>query len=431
MLFWTTIKSALQSLWANKLRSALAMLGIIIGVSAVIAMIAMGSGAQAQITARFQAMGTNLLFVRPAQRGTSGANTGNYQNLVVADGMAIAQLPGVEAASPVVSGAVQAKYENRNNRTTVNGVSMPYFAMRNFELDKGRFFTESEAEGLARVAVIGPNVANTLFAGEDPIGKIIKFNNLSFKVIGLLQSKGDQGWSNPDDQALVPYTTAMKVMFGQTYLREIDITVADENQMSEVSGEPPNTSGQPWWKARGGTVHQTPPPINSVAALLRRRHRLYDLSQPDDFMIQNQAELLASFSASLLVFRILLGSIAAISLLVGGIGIMNIMLVTVTERTREIGTRKAIGAKQRDILLQFLIESMLMSGLGGALGALAGIGLAKAIPLIPAFSSFITIVQPFIVILSITVAAIIGMFFGVYPAWKASRLDPIEALRYE
>ena len=433
MLFWTIIKSAFQSLWANKLRSVLAMLGIIIGVGAVIAMVAMGSGAQADITARFASMGTNLLFVSPAQSGSGGVISGTQITLVVDDAKAMAELPGVLAVSPVVNGSAQVQYMNRNNRTRINGVSMMYFEMRNFELEKGRLFTEPEAEGLARVAVLGPNVANTLFSGEEPVGSTIKINNINFKVIGVLKSKGSQGWANPDDQALVPYTTAMKILFGATSLGEVDISVANVEEMAAVSGQPPNTGGfgPPRMAGRGGTVHTVPPPTNSVTALLRRRHKLTDLAKADDFQVQNMAEALANLSGGLMTFRLLLGGIAAISLLVGGIGIMNIMLVTVTERTREIGTRKAIGAKGRDIMMQFLVESLVMAALGGAIGAAWGIGLAKLVPCIPMFKSFSMLVEPWVVATSIAVSGLVGVFSGLYPAYRASQLDPIEALRYE
>jgi putative ABC transport system permease protein len=442
MLFFTVIVSALKSLLANKMRSFLAMLGIIIGVGAVIAMLAMGAGAQQQITQRFTSMGTNLLFIRPAQKATGGggARTGSFETLVLEDALAIARLPGVDAVSPVVNGQVQAKYMNQNMRSQINGVSMPYFGMRNFEIDKGRMFTEGESENMARVVVIGPNVATNLFGTMMPVGETIKLNNLSFTVVGVLKSKGDTGFNSPDDQCLVPYSTAMKIMFGQDYLREIDVAVADGADQSAVSGQPAQTGfgggggggGGPGGRGgRNGTVHTTPPPPESITSALRKRHRLNDLSTPDDFTIQNQAELLQNLSESLMTFRILLGGIAAISLLVGGIGIMNIMLVTVTERTREIGTRKAIGAKNSDILLQFLIEAMVMAGLGGALGAGLGIGLAKGITLIPIFSSFLTVVEPVVVVTSITVAALVGLASGLYPAFRASMLDPIDALRYE
>jgi putative ABC transport system permease protein len=433
VLLWTIVLSALKSLWANKMRSFLAMLGIIIGVGAVIAMLAMGTGAQVSITERFQSMGTNLLFIRPAQKGTGGVITGMAQTLVVEDAVALASVEGVSAVSPVVQGAVQAKYLNSNSRVTIIGGAMPYFVIRNMEVEKGRAFTESEAESTARVTVIGSTVATNLFGGEDPLGKVVKYNNISFTVIGVLKSKGDQGFNNPDEQALIPYTTAMKIMFGLDYLREIDIQVADGFDQGAVSGQPKAVAGGmgPPRPNRSGTIHFVDPPSGSVTALLRKRHRLSDLSMPDDFNIQNQAELLENLSASLLVFRILLSGIAAISLLVGGIGIMNIMLVTVTERTREIGTRKAIGAKNRDIMLQFLVESMVMCGLGGAIGATFGILLAKVIPLLPGLSSFIPIVQPFVVVGAIAVAALVGLGSGLYPAFRASLLDPIEALRYE
>jgi putative ABC transport system permease protein len=437
MLLWTTIISALKSLWANKMRSVLAMLGIIIGVGAVIAMLAMGSGFQKFLTARFTAMGTNLLFIRPAQKATGGggARTGSYDTLVLEDALAMAKLPGVESVSPVVNGSVQAKYMNQNMRSTVNGVTMPYFEMRNFELDKGRAFTEGESENLARVVVIGPNVATNLFGTAYPIGETIKLNNISFTVAGVLKSKGDTGFNSPDDQCLIPYSTAMKIMFGQDTLREIDIAVADGADMAAVSGQPAQTNfggGPPGRGGRGGTVHTTPPPPDSITAMLRKRHKLTDLSMPDDFTIQNQAELLASASDSILTLRLLLGGIAAISLIVGGIGIMNIMLVTVTERTREIGTRKAIGAKNSDILLQFLTESVVMSGLGGSLGALWGVGLAWGLPHIPRLESFpAPVVEGWVIVMSVAVSSGVGVFFGLYPAYRASLLDPIDALRYE
>ena len=436
MLLWTIVLSAFKSLLANKLRSFLAMLGIIIGVGAVIAMIALGAGAQARVTAQFEALGTNLLVVRPAQRGSGGVITGLQQNLTVDDGLAITDLPGVECVSPAVSTTTQVKYLNRNSRTQVIGVSVTYFDIQTFQVEKGRLFTEAEAEGTAKVAVLGNNAATTLFGVDPPVGETIKVNGMNFQVLSVLKSKGDQAGFNVDDQIFIPYTTAMKLILGVDYLRELDVQVVKGGDMNAVSGQPPTTNFGPGnrggWGGGGGTVHTYPPPPESLTALLRKRHRLTDLSMPDDFMVQNRADILARVTASIMTFRFLLGGIAAISLLVGGIGIMNIMLVTVTERTREIGTRKAIGAKNQDVLLQFLVESVVMSGLGGALGVLCGIGLAALLPHIPGMSDFPTpIVELWVVVLSIGVAGGVGVFFGLYPAYRASLLDPIDALRYE
>jgi len=276
-----------------------------------------------------------------------------------------------------------------------------YFGIRNFTIDKGRIFTDAETESSARVAVIGPTTAQNLMGDSDPVDQIIKLNGINFRVIGVLTSKGDQGWSNPDDQAIIPYTTAMKQVFGLTRLREIDIQAQHESMLNQVQTD--------------------------VTLLLRKRHRLGD-RYDNDFTISNQAEILAQASQVTQTFTILLGSIAGISLLVGGIGIMNIMLVTVTERTREIGVRKAIGAKDRDILRQFLLEAILMSGLGGLIGVGLGIGIAMGIS---RFTSFSTIVTGSSIFYSLAFACSVGVFFGFYPAKRAAALDPIEALRYE
>ncbi|HVX86335.1 MAG TPA: ABC transporter permease [Phycisphaerae bacterium] len=429
MLFWITLRSAIKSLWANKLRSFLAMLGIIIGVGAVIAMIAMGAGAQKQVVSQIEAMGTNLLIVQPQYKRDAGVTSGTMQKLTLDDAMAIAQLPGVKEVAPVVSSSTQVKYEGQNSPESIQGTSPDYLEIRNFEIDKGRMFTEEEADGLARVAVMGPLAVENLFNGQDPLGKEIKIKGINFTVVGVTKSKGGQGWFNPDDEIFVPYSTAMKILFGLDYVKEIDVLAKEGVNLTTLSGQPP---GQGYGPPRdfNPDEQQPPPPPDSVTALLRKRHRI-QTDQIDDFRIQNQDDIIATRTAFIWTFRVLLFSIASISLLVGGIGIMNIMLVTVTERTREIGTRKAIGAKNRDILTQFLIEAMAMSGLGGALGAAAGIGLAKIIPMIPMFSTFMTIVQPTVVIVSILFAAVVGIFFGLYPAYRASQLDPIDALRYE
>ena len=402
MLFWMVIKSALQSLLANKLRSVLAMMGIIIGVGAVISMLGIGAGAQADIMNRMSAMGTNLLIIRPGNRGTLGVVTGTQQNLTVEDAVAIIdEVPGISMIAPVVNGSAQVKYYGRNARVTITGSSITYMPVRNFEVDQGRCFTEIESENAARVAIIGPTTVENLMGASDPLGQVVKVNGVNFRVVGVTKSKGDQGWFNPDDTLIIPYTTAMKQVFGLDYLREIDIQVADGADANKV--------------------------IADATRVLRRRHRIAD-GAPDDFTIRNQAEMLEAANAMSQTFTILLGSIAAISLVVGGIGIMNIMLVTVTERTREIGVRKAIGAKDRDILGQFLTEAVVMSGLGGIIGVAAGFATGA---IISKFTSFNTIIQPFSVILALSFSAGVGIFFGFYPAQRASRLDPIEALRYE
>jgi putative ABC transport system permease protein len=402
MLFWTIIKVALKSLVANKLRTLLAMLGIIIGVGAVISMLGMGAGAQKQVLERISQMGTNLLIIRPAQRGSMGVMSGTQQNLTVEDAEALLrEIPSIRQVAPVVSGNAQVKYFNKNARVSTVGTSVTYFPVRNFEVEKGRSFTEGEVENMSRVAVIGPTTAETLFETDNPLGKIIKINNITFRVEGVLKSKGDQGWFNPDDQVLIPYTTAMKQLFGQDYLREIDVQAKTGADLTQVQEE--------------------------VTAVLRRRHRILP-GAPDDFSIRNQADIIDTASEVSKTFTVLLGSIASISLLVGGIGIMNIMLVTVTERTREIGVRKAIGARNRDILRQFLLESILMSGLGGVMGIGLGFGGAG---LIGWFTQMPTLVEPLSIVMALTVAASVGIFFGLYPAMRAARLDPIESLRYE
>ncbi len=401
MLIWITLKSALKSLIANKLRSILAMLGIIIGVGAVIAMLAIGNGAQKQVLGQITAMGTNLLVVRPGQRGTGGVISGTQQNLTVEDAQSLRDIEGIEAVSPVVGGSAQVKYLATNTRSNVQGVAPTYFKIRSFELDRGRFFSESEAENMGRVAVIGPVTEQTLFAGGDGVGETVKLEGINFLVIGVLKSKGDQGFFNPDDQVLIPYTTAMKNVFGLTFLREIDIQGTDDKALAKIE--------------------------TAVSEILRKRHRQKPDDQ-DDFQIRNQAEIMEAASTAIMTFTILLGSVAGISLLVGGIGIMNIMLVTVTERTREIGVRKAIGAKNRDILRQFLIESIIMTGLGGSIGALGGVGAAMLVRTLTSFPAMVTMSSVF---LALGFSAAVGVFFGFYPAYRAAQLDPIEALRYE
>jgi ABC-type antimicrobial peptide transport system permease subunit len=402
MLFWTIIKVAFKSLFANKLRTFLAMLGIIIGVGAVISMLAMGTGAQERVMERIASMGTNLLVVRPGQRGLRGRMLDISQRLKLPDAKAIVDLvPGVYQVAPVVRGNSQLKYYNRNTRSNVIGSSMTYFPIRNFETEKGRSFTEGEVERMARVAVLGATTAGNLFGESDPIGETIKIKGINFTIIGVIKAKGSRGRYDPDDKVIIPYTTAMKQLLGLDYLHEIDIQTSDNADLEDVQ--------------------------QAITVLLRKLHRLLE-GAADDFYIRSQEEIVEAASEVSRTFTILLGSIAGISLLVGGIGIMNMMLVTVTERTREIGVRKAIGAKNRDILLQFLVEAIVLTGLGGLMGVAFGIGAAQ---MIPKFTQFSTVIKLTSVLLALSFSAAVGIFFGFYPARSAALLDPIEALRYE
>ena len=402
MLFWTIIKVALKSLFANKLRTFLAMLGIIIGVGSVISMLAIGAGAQKQVMERIASMGTNLLIIHPAQRGLRGVMSDTSQRLKLEDAKAILEkVPGVFQVAPVVRGSSQIKYFNKNIKTNVIGSSMTYFPIRNYRIEKGRSFVEDEVDRMARVAVIGPTTAENLFGEKSPVGEKVKIKGINFSIVGVTKAKGSQGWRNPDDQVTVPYTTAMKQLFGLDYIQEIDIQAEDNAVLGKIQKE--------------STV------------ILRRQHGLVE-AMPDDFHFHNQAEIVETASEVTRTFTFLLGGIACISLIVGGIGIMNIMLVTVTERTREIGVRKAIGAKNRDILLQFLIEAIILSCLGGIIGVTIGISAAQ---MIEKWTQFVTVAKLSSILLALSFSAAVGIFFGYYPARRAAQLDPIEALRYE
>ncbi len=295
---------------------------------------------------------------------------------------------------------MQLKYLNKNTRTNVLGTAVTYFAIRDIKVERGRFFTEGETDRMARVAVIGPTAAKNVFGDNDPLDETVKINGINFRVIGLTKAKGE-GWGSPDDRITIPYTTAMKQLFGTDVLRGIDLQSESEAELEQVQKD--------------------------VTALLRKRHRLAAGAE-NDFEIRNMAEIRESANQVTGTFKNLLGGIAAISLLVGGIGIMNIMLVTVTERTREIGIRKAIGATEANILVQFLAEAVIISGLGGLIGLGLGVALAWVVP---RFIPLPSLVQWSSSVLALTVSAGVGIFFGFYPAWRAARLDPIEALRYE
>ena len=404
MIFWTIVRVALRSLLANKLRSILAMLGIIIGVWSVICALALAAGAQKTIVDRMTSLGTNVIFVSPGQRGTGGVITGSQENLKVEDGMALLKMPEIAKVAPVVRGNVQVRYYNKNAHTSLLGTTPTYLSIRSFKVERGRSISDDDSDGLARVAIIGPGTAKKLF-GDDfawCLGQAVQVNGVSFRIIGILEAKGDQGWFNPDDQIIIPYTTAMQELLGITYLHEMDISARDESKLVEAQ--------------------------HKVAVLLRRRHRLRE-ETANDFEVHNMSEVLDAAAEINTVLSLLLGGIAGISLLVGGIGVMNIMLVTVAERTREIGIRKAIGAKRRDILRQFLIESVVMSALGGSIGVISGMITAAGIS--AAQTKVQLVVRPLSVALALGFSAGVGIFFGYYPALRAAKLDPIEALRYE
>ncbi len=401
MLFWTIVKLCLRSLWANRLRSFLAMLGIIIGVGAVIAMLAIGNGARRQVLSRISAMGKNLLVVTPGQSGFRGVVSGTMESLTLADAEALCGVTGVLRVAPVVHGSAQVKYANRNQPVRVTGTAETYLPIRDFEIDKGRTFTEMEIEMRARVVILGPTTVENLFGLNDPLDEMIKIKGINFRVIGVTKAKGDQGFFNPDDQAVVPYTTAMKQLLGLDHLGEVDVQAVEGSDPSAVQ--------------------------EAIGKLLRKRHRI-EPSADDDFNVRNQADFIKMASQFTQTFTYLLGGIASVSLLVGGIGIMNIMLVTVTERTREIGIRKAIGAKERSILLQFLIETLIISGLGGGFGTVLGLGSSR---LIGAFTPFTVSVEPSSILLALSFSGAVGIFFGWYPARRAALLHPVDALRYE
>jgi putative ABC transport system permease protein len=400
MLFWITIKLALRSLLSNKLRSILTMLGMIIGVAAVIAMLALGNGARSQILTDVSNMGRNLITVWPHTPRIKAVLNGSPVPLDVGDSMALMKIPGVIRISPVFNG--QQDVQNGNNLTAcdVNGTAPTWTAIHNFQIDHGRMFNDFDVMHYADVCVIGAETSARMFADVDPVGHMLMVGPMQFMVIGVLAPKGRTDWGDVDNEVIIPYTTAALNLYADLTLDHIDIQTDDAADLLAVQIQ--------------------------VEKILRQRHHLL-MNDVDDFDIENQLQLIQVVSRVTGIFAVFLGSIAGISLLVGGIGIMNIMLVTVTERTREIGIRKAIGARQRDILRQFLIESVLVSVLGGLGGVILGVCTSQFVHL----GDFHGIVDPWMVILSISIAAGIGLFFGYYPARRAAKLNPIEALRYE
>lgn len=406
MNFKRSFKTALRAIAANKLRSGLTMLGIIIGVGSVVAMISIGSGAASGVTSSIQNLGSNLLTVSPevpdSRQGGARMAGGGGTTLTLQDGEVMGQeFSTIKNVSPEYTGQAQIIYINKNVNTRVYGVTSKYEEVHNAHAKYGEFVGEDDEKMQSKVAVLGQTVVTDLFAGEDPIGKIIKIKNIPFRVIGVMESKGQSGFMNQDDMIFVPLSTAQKRLFGVDYLGSISVQVRTEEEMDLA--------------------------VSQINTLLMSRHKITDENQAD-FQIRSQAEMLATMSAITGTLTMLLGGIAAISLLVGGIGIMNIMLVSVTERTREIGIRKAVGARRRDILVQFLIESLILSFLGAVIGVIVGV--AGSI-IISSIGGWKTVITANSIVLAFTFSAAIGVFFGIYPARRASMLSPITALRFE
>jgi putative ABC transport system permease protein len=401
------IRVAFRALVRNKMRAALTMLGIIIGVSAVIAMVSIGQGASASVQAQIDSIGTNLLFVSAGAQNVGGVRSGTgdtgTNTLTVDDLEAIKrEVPSVSMVTPSVNTRAQLIAGNMNWNTSLQGVSEQYPDIRKWPISSGSFFTDADVRTAARVVVIGQTLADTLFAGGDPVGQTLRVSNLPFRVVGVMSAKGqDPQGRDQDDIAFAPFTTVQKKVLGR-----------DRVQIAYVSAISQDATY---------TAQQ------QIGELLRQRHKL-TASEPDDFTVRNMTDIAEAANETSRTMTILLACIAGVSLLVGGIGIMNIMLVSVTERTREIGIRMAIGARSSAVRSQFLIESIVLSLTGGTVGIILGIGLSLAIP---AMLGWPTLVSVAAIVGSVIFSAAVGIFFGYYPARKAAALDPIEALRYE
>ena len=409
-----SLRIALRALSANKLRSALTMLGIIIGVGAVITLVSVGKGVENYVTGQFQSIGTNLLFVVPGRVDEAGPPRARRTGrpLTMADVAAIAdplRVPDAVAVAPELSGYATITRGKQDAYAQVGGVTPEYESVRNWRVQEGSFLTTEDLIGNARVAVLGTTVARKLFEeGEYPLGQTIKINNVSFRVVGIMEKRGGSGFGDQDNTVFVPITTAQSRLFPNR-------TVSGERQVSVIY-------------VQAASEERMEDAQRQITDLLRERHNI-TYRDDDDFTVINQADLISVFGEITGVLTLFLGAIAAISLLVGGIGIMNIMLVSVTERTREIGLRKAVGAKRRDILLQFLIEAVVLALIGGGVGIVLGaIGAAAVSQLAEGLRTSVT---PQSILLATGFSAAVGLFFGIYPATRAARLNPIDALRYE
>ena len=402
MLIWDLFKIALRSLRANKLRTFLTTLGIIIGVASVISMISLGEGARQQTLSTIAKFGTNIITVKPGEKKRRHVSSGKVETLVLGDAYAIRDfVQNINGVASQVYKSGQLKRGNKNTNSTVRGTGKDYRWMANFKMKEGRFYSEEEIKTARRVCILGATVVKNLFEGENPVGKNIKVNGDNYLIIGTTVAKGALSWFDPDDQIFIPITTAQKRLFGMKHVQSIDVQVKDMNDIETIKQD--------------------------IETLLRKRHNLRQ-GKKNDFYVQNSAEWLNSWGKAAETFQFLLGGIAAISLLVGGIGIMNIMLVSVIERTREIGIRIAVGAKKREIRKQFLIESVLICFLGGSIGIALGVLISKFAGKIGGLETIVTLQS---ILLAFGFSVGIGIFFGLYPAIKASNLNPIDALRYE
>ena len=412
MNYQNLLKIALRAIAANKMRSFLTALGIIIGIAAVITMLAIGQGSKASIKANIAEMGSNMIMISPGadMRGGVRQDASSMETLKQADYQSIKEdCNYISAISPTVNSSGQWIYGNNNTQSSIYGVNQDYLSIRQLKVADGEMFTDTDIKAAAKVCILGQTVVDYLFPdGSDPIGKVVRFNSIPFRVVGVLQKKGYNSMGlDQDDLVLAPYTTVMKRILAQTYLGGIVCSAITEEASQ--------------------------PTQDQISEILRRNHKLKDATETteadeDDFNIRSQEEISSMMNSTMSTIIILLGSVAGISLLVGGIGIMNIMYVSVTERTREIGLRMSVGARGIDILNQFLIEAILLSVTGGIIGVILGVSLSLSLN---AFLHIATQIEPWSIIMSFAVCTFTGVFFGWYPAKKAARLDPIEAIRYE